>query len=69
MGEHCYVCEDTEPYSDNLERRLQELLLSGACGGLRRVLLELQKGLSKHVAGNNLEVFKDLWKEVDVQVP
>ncbi len=63
------MCEDTEPFTDSLDRRLQRLIhLSDAWGGLRRQLIELQKALSNCVAGSSQEAFKELWKGVDAQV-
>ena len=73
MGEYCYVCEDTEPLTDPLEQRLQQLIHnSDAWGGLRRVLTDLQRALSVAVPGATgaagPDGFMDLWRAVDKQV-
>ena len=51
MGEHCYVCQDTEPFSESLDRRIRRLLSSSHMwGGLRRQLLQLRRALSAAAA-------------------
>ena len=52
VGEYSYVCEDTEPRTEQLYQRVRRLIQrSNAWGGLRRQLVELQDLLAES-AGN-----------------
>ena len=68
MGQWCYVCEDTEPFTESLDRRMRRLLQrSNAWGGLRRQLVALQAALTGPAAEQGGDALRAAWQAVDAQ--
>jgi hypothetical protein len=63
------VCEDTEPFTESLDRRMRRLIQrSNAWGGLRRQLVALQAALTGPGAEQGGDALRAEWQAVDVQV-
>jgi hypothetical protein len=68
VGHWCYVCEDTEPFTESLDRRMRRLIQrSNKWGGLRRQLVALQAALTGPGAEQGGDALKAEWLAVDVQ--
>lgn len=69
VGEHCYICEDTEPFTDSLDVRMRRLIqMSDAWGGLRHQLAELQRAIGEAGAAHDSEIVREMWRAVDAEV-